>query len=114
MAVIDADSKTPPPPSYVDVLASFTAEELALLPQIKRFFECYEGDAGLRDSLHRGAVTDAQRALLKEIGVTFEVEALAPMWTHREQFVRAQFELPVLIRLCPRPRPHAQRITRGR
>lgn len=89
MAVIDYDPELQDPPSYMDVFAPFNAEEMALLPQIKRFFECYEGDAVFRESVHNGTISAAQRALLKEIGVTFEIEALAPLWTYREQMALA-------------------------
>jgi radical SAM family RiPP maturation amino acid epimerase len=77
------------PPKYTDLYTPFTADELTILPQIKRFFECYEGDKELRDNLKAGTATPEQRALLKEIGITFEVEELAPVWNRKETFDRA-------------------------
>ncbi len=84
--------KTPNPPEYSDLFNPFTPEEQALLPQIKRFFECYEGDKEFRDNLFANRVTPEQRALLKEIGITFEVEALSPVWTHKALFQQAMDE----------------------
>jgi radical SAM family RiPP maturation amino acid epimerase len=84
--------RNPTPPEYAELFSSFTPDEHALLPQIKRFFECYEGDKELRDNLIGNRVTAEQRALLKEIGITFEVEALSPLWNNFAVFERAMLE----------------------
>jgi radical SAM family RiPP maturation amino acid epimerase len=89
-----AEERGPDPPEYMELYTPFTPEELALLPQIKRFFECYEGDKELRDNLHADTVTPQQRALLKEIGITFEVEALAPLWREKDLLAKALGEAP--------------------
>ena len=89
MALIEHDGQGRTPPEYTDLFTPFMPDELAILPQIKRFFECYEGDKELRDNLNANSVTAKQRALLKEIGITFEVEALSPLWTHKDLFTRA-------------------------
>jgi radical SAM family RiPP maturation amino acid epimerase len=88
MALIERDHQGRTPPEYTDLYTPFTAEELAILPQIKRFFECYEGDQQLRDNVLANRVTPEQRALLKDVGITFEVEALSPMWTCRDLSAR--------------------------
>lgn len=88
MALIDIarDAEGRTPPRYRDLYDPFTPEELALLPQIKRFYECYEGDKELRDNLHGAGATPEQLALLKEIGITFDIQELAPMWQRRDLF----------------------------
>ena len=78
-----------PAPRYADLFRDFTPEELRLLPQIKRFFECFEGDKELRDALIAGTATEAQMALLREIGITFDLEELAPAWREPELFLSA-------------------------
>lgn len=89
MARIEHGGQGPTPPEYTDLFTPFTPAELALLPQIKRFFECYEGDQELRNNLIGNQVTAEQRALLKEIGITFEIEALSPVWAGKDLFERA-------------------------
>ena len=92
MARIEQGGQGPTPPEYTDLFTPFTPAELALLPQIKRFFECYEGDQDLRHNLIGNQVTAEQRALLKEIGITFEIEALSPVWAGKDLFERAMRE----------------------
>jgi radical SAM family RiPP maturation amino acid epimerase len=82
-----------PAPRYADMFDDFTAEELKLLPQVKRFFECFEGDKELRENLMAGKATPEQLALLREIGITFDVELLAPMWQHGDEFFRSLYAL---------------------
>ena len=38
MALIERDTEGRNPPEYTDLFTPFTPEELAILPQIKRFF----------------------------------------------------------------------------
>jgi radical SAM family RiPP maturation amino acid epimerase len=78
-----------PAPRYADLFSDFTAEEAALLPQIKRFFECFEGDQELRHNLIEGKATEAQIALLREIGITFDLDQLSPSWRQPELFLSA-------------------------
>jgi radical SAM family RiPP maturation amino acid epimerase len=87
--VTPSATPTKRPPDYLDIIRPFSEEERVKLSQVKRFFECYDGDKELRDNLKAGAVTPEQRALLKEIGVTFEIEALEPVWRDREVFEQA-------------------------
>jgi len=89
MALIDHDIEGRTPPRYTELHASFTPDEQAVLPQLKRFFECYEGDKELRDNLIAGGAKPEQLALLKEIGITFDINELAPMWQRRDLFERA-------------------------
>ena len=77
------------PPQYTEVFKDFTREERARLAEIKRFFECYEGDKELRDNLLAGTVTPQQRALLKEIGISFAIEELSPLWAQKDTFDEA-------------------------
>lgn len=91
MALIDAapntDGRTPP--RYRDLYDPFTPEEMAVLPQLKRFVECYEGDKELRDNLQNGGATPEQLALLKEVGITFDIKEMSPMWERKELFEQA-------------------------
>lgn len=79
----------PPPPEYKDIFEPFSEEDLKLLPIVKRFFECVDGDKELRDNLLADKVTPQQRALLKEIGITFEIEDVAPLYRNHEMFEKA-------------------------
>ena len=66
---------------YGDTFAGFTAAEIDLLSQAKRFFECHDGDREFRASVDAGGrFTEAQRAMLRDIGVTFEPEAVELLW----------------------------------
>ena len=70
---------------YERTFTGFSPDEIRTLAQVKRFFECYEGDRKFRESADRGgAFTDGQRQMLKDIGVTFEPEEMKPLWTQRE------------------------------
>lgn len=80
----------PRPPRYNEVHSIFTPAEMAIFPQVKRMYECLDGDKELRDNVIAGKVTPEQRALLKEIGITFEIEEVSALWEHSEQ--REQFE----------------------
>ena len=59
---------------------SFTPEETALIPQIKRFLEWFRGDPEFRDSLLRDNCPPETVERLRRIGVTFDPDALAPFW----------------------------------
>ncbi len=70
---------------YIDTFAGYTADEIKSISEVKRFVECYYGDRVFRAAVDTGgAFTDEQRRMLKENGVTFEPEAMAPMWLHRD------------------------------
>ncbi|HEY7791022.1 MAG TPA: radical SAM family RiPP maturation amino acid epimerase [Vicinamibacterales bacterium] len=71
---------------YSDLFEGFEPEELRLIPQLKRFFECYEGDRELRTNLEAGMATAEQLALLREIGITFDVDELSPLWKDKRVF----------------------------
>lgn len=42
------------PSNYIELYALFSPSELAEIVQIKRFFECTEGDKSYRDALQTG------------------------------------------------------------
>ena len=70
---------------YVDTFAGYSSEEIQTLAEVKRFVECFHGDRVFRQAVEAGGkITDEQRQTLKDIGVTFEPEAMAPMWLHRD------------------------------
>lgn len=77
------------PPRYRTIFDDLTADERMLLAQIKRFFECFEGDADLREALTSGAATPAQLAWLRDVGITFDVQQLSPLWRERALFEQA-------------------------
>ena len=71
--------------SYADTFAGMSSDEIRMMAEVKRFLECYEGDRSFREALDAGGrFTDEQRRMLKEIGVTFEPEAMELLWTRRE------------------------------
>ena len=79
---------------YVDSFAGFSPDEMHMLAETKRFFECYEGDRDFRAALEAGGqFTGEQRRMLKDIGVTFEPEAMALLWKQPDLFDR----IPALV-----------------
>lgn len=80
--------------SYADTFAGFDPDDIRAIAEVKRFWECYQGDRDFRAAVEAGGkFTEAQRRTLKQIGVTFEPEAMAPLWLHRE----LMDSLPMLV-----------------
>ena len=74
---------------YVDTFADFSADDIRTLAEVKRFFECYQGDRDFRSALQAGGkFTDQQRRMLKDIGVAFEPEAMELLWLRPDQVDR--------------------------
>ena len=71
---------------YTNVLAPFSAEELALIVQLKRVFEWTQGDPDFRSSLESGEISSEYRDRLTRIGVTFELDEIALLWKTPELF----------------------------
>lgn len=66
---------------YEQTFADFSPEDIRTLAEVKRFMECYDGDRDFRAAVVAGGkFTDQQRRMLKEIGVTFEPEAMELLW----------------------------------
>ena len=66
--------------SYAETFAGFSPDEIRILAEVKRFFECYQGDRRFRAAADAGQLTGEQRRMLKDIGVTFEPEAMELLW----------------------------------
>jgi radical SAM family RiPP maturation amino acid epimerase len=81
-AALDKHSKSEytPPRNYAELLSRFSDEEMALITQLKRFFECHEGDSRLRASIKTGQLSGEQHELLREIGVHFDLDAVSLAW----------------------------------
>ena len=80
--------------SYAATFAGFGPDDIRVVAEVKRFWECYEGDRDFRSAAEAGGkFTDAQRQTLKDIGVTFAPEAMAPLWSRRDLFDN----LPALV-----------------
>ena len=80
--------------SYADTFADMSSDEVRTMAEVKRFLECCEGDRGFREALDAGGqFTDEQRRLLKDIGVTFDPEAMELLWTRPDVVER----IPALI-----------------
>ena len=74
---------------YSDTFADFSPGEMRMLVETKRFFECYQGDRAFREAADAGGeFTDEQRRMLKDIGVTFEPEAMELVWTRPDLLER--------------------------
>ena len=69
---------------YADSFAGFSPDEMRLVAEAKRFFECYQGDRRFRAAADAGQFTDEQRRMLKDVGVTFEPEAMELLWKQPE------------------------------
>ncbi len=66
---------------YEHTFADFGPDDIRTVAEAKRFFECYEGDRDFRAAVAAGGkLTDQQRRMLKDIGVTFEPEAMELLW----------------------------------
>ena len=67
--------------SYADTFADFSPDDIRTVAEAKRFFECYQGDRDFRAAVEAGGTfTDQQRRMLRDIGVTFEPEAMELLW----------------------------------
>ncbi len=74
--------------SYRNVLKAFNPAEMALIVQLKRFFEWVNGDPGFRNSIETGTVSPENLARLKKIGIHFDIDELAPLWEKSEIFAK--------------------------
>ncbi len=88
--------------NYVKVLEAFTEDELQQISQIKRFFECYEGDINFRTSVNSGQFSDDQVKRLKQIGIEFDLKDLSPLWenpdTLNDYVLLADGDFPQAVR----------------
>ncbi len=73
---------------YLWAMEPFPPEELSLIAQVKRLFECTQGDPDFRDDLASGSVSAERRDYLKRIGVTFELDEVAVAWENPETMSR--------------------------
>ena len=70
---------------YVESFSGYDADQIRTIAEVKRFFECFLGDRKFRHAVEAGGkFSGEQRQLLKDIGISFEPEAMAPLWLHRE------------------------------
>ncbi len=65
-------------------LDKFSHEELKLIVQIKRFFECYEGDKAFRSSVNSGSFSSKELKYIKAVGVEFNPQEMALFWERPE------------------------------
>ena len=66
---------------YEQTFADFSPDDIRTAAEVKRFFECHSGDRDFRAAVDAGGkFTDQQRRMLKDIGVTFEPEAMELLW----------------------------------
>ena len=68
------------PSNYLELYHLFSASELNEIVQLKRFFECSEGDKTYRTALSTGDFSEEQLAHLKKVGVLFNIQDLAILW----------------------------------
>ena len=67
--------------SYERTFADFSPDDVRVVAEAKRFFECHEGDRDFRAAVDAGGkFTGEQRRMLKDVGVTFEPEAMELLW----------------------------------
>ena len=79
---------------YAHTFADFSPDDVRVTAEVKRFFECHEGDRDFRAAVEAGGkFTDQQRRMLKEVGVTFEPEAMELLWLQPDLFDR----FPLLV-----------------
>jgi radical SAM family RiPP maturation amino acid epimerase len=73
---------------YQDILNAFSKEEMALIVQLKRFFECSQGDRDFREHFLNGTFTEEDRLRLVKIGVLFDLDGLSLAWKDRDAFMK--------------------------
>lgn len=66
------------------LLEKFSQEEMHLIVQIKRFFECYEGDSDFRAAVNSGYIDIEQLRYMKKIGISFNFKEVALFWENRD------------------------------
>lgn len=66
--------------SYMKVLEAFTRDELYQISQVKRFFECYEGDACFRAAINSGDISNDLQDRMKQIGIEFNIREMSLLW----------------------------------
>jgi radical SAM family RiPP maturation amino acid epimerase len=76
---------------YWKVFEPFSAAEIALIVQLKRFFEWVDGDPDFLRNVEANAVTSEQCERLRRIGITFDLNAIAMFWESPNAF-RQYFE----------------------
>lgn len=89
-----SESEYTPPRNYADLLSRFSDEEMALITQLKRLFECHEGDVRLRAALKAGQLSDEQHELLREIGINFDLDEVSLAWERPEVFEALLARIP--------------------
>ena len=78
--------------SYKEVLNTLSSEELRLIPQIKRFFECLSGDAEFRKTLNADPNNPVLRDRLQRIGVEFDPDELTPLWSQTNERLQQYYQ----------------------
>ncbi len=73
---------------YLQVLEPFSAQELTLIAQIKRFFEWAQGDPDFCNAVNSGDFSNEYRDRLKRIGITFDLDDIALLWESPEMVTR--------------------------
>jgi radical SAM family RiPP maturation amino acid epimerase len=72
------------PHNYAELYSRFTPEEMTLIVQLKRFFECVNGDRAFCESVETGQFTQEQLDYLRDVGVLFDVEEVSLLWQESE------------------------------
>lgn len=72
------------PLGFAELYSMFTPEEITIIAQVKRFFECVQGDEKFRHSVDTGHFTPEQVEHLQNIGITFPLEDVAVLWEGSE------------------------------
>jgi hypothetical protein len=65
---------------YERIFKSFTENEINQIAQLKRLFECINGDKAFRMAVTKNEITPAQNERLRKIGVTFDLPDIAFLW----------------------------------
>ena len=93
-----ASTAQPSHVSYGSTFAGFSPDEMRAIAEVKRFYECYMGDRDFREAVDAGeGFTSQQRRMLKDIGVTFEPEAMELVWLRPEMLSR----FPLMVEQHP-------------
>ena len=71
--------------SYTATFEGLGPNDIRTIAEVKRFYECYQGDRDFRGAADSGGdFTNQQRRMLKDIGVTFEPEVMELVWLRPE------------------------------
>jgi radical SAM family RiPP maturation amino acid epimerase len=73
--------------SYRELIQSFSQDELEIIVQAKRLFECIQGDLDLRNRLNEGSLSEDDFKYFRSIGINIDLEDISLLWEQPDYFL---------------------------